>query len=186
MTPAERDRARDYLHKTSENLLGATRGLSQSQLAFRPAPDRWSIAQCLEHIIVVENFVHDRIVDALRQPADSSKRSAYEGKDEALIERIVGRVERAQAPEIVHPAGRWPHDRLLPEFRAARGRSLDLVAKTTAQPRQCFFPHPVFGPLDCYQWMLLIGAHGDRHRIQIEEVAASPGFPSAAQGRATS
>jgi hypothetical protein len=172
MTPAERDRARDYLHKTSENLLGATRGLSQSQLAFRPAPDRWSIAQCLEHIIVVENFVHDRIVD--------------EGKDEALIERIVGRVERAQAPEIVHPAGRWPHDRLLPEFRVARGRSLDLVAKTTAQSRQYFFPHPVFGPLDCYQWVLLIGAHGDRHRIQIEEVAASPGFPSAAQGRATS
>jgi hypothetical protein len=185
MTPAERDRAINYLHGTRQNLLNGTERLSPTQLAFKPALDRWSIAECLEHIIVVENFVHDRIVDALRQPADSSKRSAYEGKDEALIERIVGRVERAQAPEVVHPGGRWSHDRLLPEFRVARGRSLDLVAKTDAPVRQYLFPHPAFGPLDCYQWMLVIGAHGDRHRVQIEEVAASAGFPVAAQGKAT-
>jgi hypothetical protein len=28
-----------------------------------------------------------------------------------------------------------------------------------------------------YQWLLLIAGHCDRHRVQSEEVMASPGFP---------
>jgi hypothetical protein len=36
---------------------------------------------------------------------------------------------------------------------------------------------PVLGPLDAYQWILLISAHSERHTKQIEEVKADPNFP---------
>jgi hypothetical protein len=35
----------------------------------------------------------------------------------------------------------------------------------------------MLGPLDAYQWILLISAHSERHTKQIEEVKADPNFP---------
>ncbi|HXX19813.1 MAG TPA: DinB family protein [Candidatus Acidoferrum sp.] len=181
MTPAERERAVNYLTQSRDDLLRAVRGLSREQLQFKPAPDRWCVADCLEHLILVENRrIGEGIPAALQQPIDPARRSAYEGRDDELVRLVAGRVQRVQAPEPVRPAGRWPHDRLIPEFEAARKRSTDLVTTTQANLRQYLSTHPLFGDLDCYQWLLLIAAHSDRHRTQIEELVASPGFPRAA------
>jgi hypothetical protein len=49
LTQAERDRALQYLESTKTNVLEATRGLSEAQWNFKPAPDRWSVAQVMEH-----------------------------------------------------------------------------------------------------------------------------------------
>jgi len=181
MTPAERERAVNYLTQSRDNLLRTVRGLSREQLQFKSAPERWSVADCLEHLILVENRrIGEGIPAALQQPVDSARRSAYEGRDDELVRLVAGRAQRVQAPEPVRPVGRWPHDRLIPEFEAARKRSTDLVATTRANLRQYLSTHPLFGDLDCYQWLLLIAAHSDRHRTQIEELVASPGFPRAA------
>lgn len=180
MTPAERERAISYLTQTRDNLLRATSGLSPAQLQFKPAADRWSAAECLEHIITVENRVLEGIANALLQPADQSKRSAFDGRDDELLQIVTDRGNRRQAPEAAQPSGRWPAQQLVPEFRAARGRSYDCANRLGADARQHFFSHRALGDLDCYQWLLLIAAHGDRHRAQIEEVLATPGFPRAA------
>jgi uncharacterized damage-inducible protein DinB len=180
MTAADRERAVSYLAQTRDNLLRATRGLSLAQLAFKPAPGRWSVADCLEHIIVAEDRFLDSVSSALQQPADSSKRSAFDGRDDELLQIVTDRSAPRQAPEAIHPSNRWPHDRLVREFEATRNRSIDLAASTVCDPRQHFFAHRAFGDLDCYQWMLLVAAHGDRHRAQIEEVMAAPNFPRAA------
>jgi uncharacterized damage-inducible protein DinB len=180
MTPAERDRVVSYLADTRENLLRSTRGLSRDQLLFKPAPDRWSVAECLEHIVVVERAVMGRVSGALQQPADPAKCSAFEGRDESLVQRIVDRSIPAKAPDIIAPTGRWPHAQLLPEFEAARKSTAEFAASCTADLRRHIAAHPRFGDLDCYQWLLMIGAHGERHRAQAEEVIASAGFPRAA------
>jgi len=180
MTPAERDRATAYLAKTRENLLGATRELSREQLLFKPAPDRWSAADCLEHIVVVERRVMERITGALQQAFDPAKRSAYDGRDDALVTHITNRSERAKAPEMAVPTGRWSHERLLPEFELARKSTTEFAATNNDDLRRHLAAHPRFGELDCYQWLLLIGAHGERHRQQIEEVIASAEGPRAA------
>lgn len=180
MTAADRERAVSYLAQTRDNLLRATRGLSPAQLAFKPAPNRWSVADCLEHVIVVENRFHESVSNALQQPADPSKRSAFDGRDDELLQIVTDRSAPRQAPETIHPSGRWPQDRLIREFEAVRARSLELAGGTVCDPRQHFVAHRAFGDLDCYQWMLLVAAHGDRHRAQIEEVLAAPNFPRAA------
>jgi hypothetical protein len=50
VTPAEKDRALQYLESTKKDVLEATKGLSEAQWNFRPAPDRWSVAQVMEHV----------------------------------------------------------------------------------------------------------------------------------------
>jgi hypothetical protein len=32
------------------------------------------------------------------------------------------------------------------------------------------YPHPMFGPLDLYQWLVFVGLHESRHACQIREL----------------
>lgn len=184
MTPAEREFALRYLTESREGLLRMAQGLSREQWHYCPAPGRWTVAECVEHIVTVEARVLDRIQKSLENGPDPSRRSALEGQDDTLVANTVGRVVRFQAPEILVPTGRWPHEQLLPEFEAARGQTQDFAVGTQADLRRHFFKHPVFGDLDLYQWLLLITAHCDRHRVQSEEVMSTPQFPRAQQANA--
>lgn len=94
----------------------------------------------------------------MQETADPSKSSAHHDQDEALVQKVVDRKARVQGPERVAPTGRWPHHRMLGEFEAARKRTAGFTASTNAQLRRQFFPHPMFGDLDRYQWLLLIAA----------------------------
>ena len=57
LTAADRDRALQYLENTKQAVLNATAGLSDAQWNFKSAPDRWSIAEVMEHIAAAEDFL---------------------------------------------------------------------------------------------------------------------------------
>ena len=180
MTPADREFALKGLEDSRTRLLATMRGLSREQLEYRPAPDRWSVAENLEHIIVTEQFVLARLESPVQQVPDSPQHSRWQGRDEPFIRKLAEEREaRFQAPERLRPTGRWSIEALVPEFEAARGLSRDFAASTQADLRSRFFRHPApaVGEIDGYQLLLLIGAHCDRHCTQSEEVMASPGFP---------
>jgi uncharacterized damage-inducible protein DinB len=177
MTPAERERALAHLEKTREQYRRLAQTLSRSQLHYKPASDQWSVAQALEHITIVEGRVLDRIHTALQQPPTASKSTMEDGH---LVQVVAGRTGKLKAPEPVVPTGRWPEDRLFEEFDLVRNRSVYFARTTNADLRQHGFPHPFFGELDCYQWLLLIPAHCQRHLAQATEVMADPHFPRAA------
>lgn len=177
MTSAERETLLKQLEESRERLLHMAQGLTREQLHYCPEPGRWTVAECLEHIVTVEERLLERIQKSLEKGPDTSKRSAFEGQDEAMGADVAGRITRFQAPEVLVPTGRLTDEKLLTEFAAARQRTQDFAASTNADLRRHFFPHPVFGEMDLYQWLLLTAAHCDRHCAQSEEVMASPGFP---------
>lgn len=173
----ERKRLTEYLAETRERLLRATRGLSPEQLAHKPAPDRWSVADVLEHLTVTESRLLPRIEEVLRGSPDPTEASAWEGREEALLQFVISRSPRVQAPDPIQPTGRWGHEELFRQLEAVRGRTSEFAATTNAPLRTFFHIHPVLGELDCYQWLLITGAHWERHRAQIEEVMADVNFP---------
>ncbi|MBZ5502746.1 MAG: DinB family protein [Acidobacteriia bacterium] len=181
MTANEREVILKNLADSRERLLRLAQGLSKTQLAYQPAPGRWSVAENVEHLAVVETGILGMVQKGLEAPADSSKRSAMD--DPGLIADVAGRITRFPAPEFLAPTGRWRDDELWPQFDAARKRTQEFAAATSADLRAHFLPHPIMGELDCYQWLLLMAAHCDRHCTQIEEVKASAGFPRAAAAR---
>jgi hypothetical protein len=180
MTPDERERASAYLRETRENLLRTTGSLSPTQLQYKPAPDRWSVAECLEHITLTEDLIFGNINNALHRASESSTPSMG---DQGIVQIVADRSTRVKGPERLMPTGKWAHDGLLDEFESVRRRTAEFAATTEVPLRQYSFPHPMLGAIDCYQWLLLIGAHGERHRAQAEEVIADPGFPRAAAAR---
>jgi uncharacterized damage-inducible protein DinB len=177
MTVAERETLLRNLASSRERLLAIVQGLSAEQLHYRVAPGRWTVAECVEHIATVEGRVLGLIHKTLSSGPTPGKRSVMEGRDGALVEDVAGRATRFQAPEYLIPKGQWSDDQLLKEFEAARQRTREFVSSTGADLRRHFYAHPALGELDLYQWLLLIGAHCDRHRAQSEEVMASAGFP---------
>ncbi|HWZ45015.1 MAG TPA: DinB family protein [Candidatus Saccharimonadales bacterium] len=175
MTPPERDFAINQLDQTRARLLRAVQGLSPEQLLYRPGPDRWSVAENVEHLVVVEGRLLDAMERLLQGPPDLITKGAVD--DGHLVTKVGTVVDRVKSPAHSQPTSRWSTEELWPEFEKARRRTRNFVSTTDGDLRRHFVPHFVFGDLDCYQWILFIGAHCNRHSAQSEAVIASPGFP---------
>ena len=70
VTPADKEKALKYLESTKKNIEDATKGLSEAQWNFKPAPDRWSVAEVMEHIAATEDRLQGLIVtQVMKAPA---------------------------------------------------------------------------------------------------------------------
>jgi hypothetical protein len=174
---AEREFLLRYLAQSRERLLEAVQGLSEEQRRFRPGVGRWSVADCLEHVAILERGVLQKIRKVL--PAAPQPRAGV--PDDLILAGIPDRSVRFRSPREALPRGRWTDfAELLRQFEAARERSLRFAAVTQSDLRGHFFAHhPQLGELDCYQWLLFVGAHSERHARQAEEVIGDPEFPRA-------
>ncbi len=179
ISPSERDRLTKDLNDSRERLLRTTRSLSAEQLGYKPAPDRWSVAENVEHIIIVESRILDRMANTLQGPAGSSVPSNWQGRDDEVVALIQSRANRFKGPGPVMPSGQLPHEEIFPKFEEVRGRTVEFAATTNADLRHFSIRHPIFGDMDCYQWLLALAAHSERHRAQCEEVMAGVDFPRA-------
>jgi hypothetical protein len=179
LSPAERDHAVAELDSSQKAFLEATSGLSEAQWNFKPAPDRWSIAECAEHIGVTEAFILKLITEqTLKGPAEPEKRALVQGKDSSLMTLVVDRTAKFKAPEIIQPTRRWATSgEITKNVLESRARTIEFVSTTQADLRDHFMDHPVFKTLDTYQWILLTSGHMRRHTAQILEVKADPNFP---------
>jgi DinB superfamily len=178
LTPRERDAAIKQFEATRDNFLKSIAGLSEKQWTFKPAPDRWSVAEVSEHITISEITLFGLVQKTMQTPATPERREQVKGKDEMILQRVPDRSHKAQAPEFLKPTDRWPTEAdLTKAFEQARAANINYIRTTNDDLRDHFFDHPVFGTLDDYQWLLLIAAHSARHTQQIEEVKADPNFP---------
>jgi hypothetical protein len=179
LTPEEREAALKSLQATHDAFLQSIAGLSEKQWRFKPAPDRWSVAEVSEHITVTENMIFGMIQSKIMTgPATPEKRSEVKVTDDQILKMVPDRTHKFQAPEPLKPTNRWATEAdQTKAFEEARQKTMDYVRTTNDDLRDHFGPHPVIGEMDAYQWILLISAHSERHTKQIEEVKADPNFP---------
>ena len=179
LTPAERDAALKSLQATHDAFLQSIAGVSEKQWKFKPAPDRWSIAEVSEHITVSEGAILGLIQERIMAgPATPEKRAEVKVTDVQILQLVPDRTHKAQAPEFLKPTNRWAtREELIKTFESERKTTMDYVRTTDADLRDHFAPHPLLGTMDGYQYILLISAHSERHTKQIEEVKADPNYP---------
>jgi hypothetical protein len=177
VTPAERDRALQYLESTKKNVLEATNGLTQAQWNFKPAPDRWSVAQVMEHIAASEDFIRENLLKekVMVAPAADLGRDVKQ-TDKAVVAKVPDRTHKAQAPEPLVPSNRFGSpDGSVRHFVESRATTEQFLNTTTGL-RDHVMDGPV-GKMDGYEFVLFIAAHCERHTKQINEVKADPNFP---------
>ncbi len=108
LSPEERAAALKSLQATHDAFLQSIAGLSEKQWKFKPAPDRWSVAEVSEHIAVSESLIFGMIQSKIMtSPADPAKRAEVAGKDEIILTKVPDRSRKAQAPEFLKPTDRW-------------------------------------------------------------------------------
>jgi hypothetical protein len=176
VTQAEKDKALQYLETTKKNVLEATKGLSEAQWNFKPAPDRWSVAQAVEHIAVAEDFIREMLKEKIMMaPAGDAGRDVKKA-DEAVLAMVPDRTHKAQAPEPLVPTNRFGSpEGSIKHFMESRATTEDFL-KTATGLRDHVADSPL-GKLDGYEFVLFIAAHSERHTKQINEVKADPNFP---------
>ena len=77
LTKGERDQAMSHLHATRKQILDFIGPLSEAQWNYKAGPDRWSIAECAEHITETENMLRGLIQKTVKDsPVDDAKRAA--------------------------------------------------------------------------------------------------------------
>ena len=171
----------DGLATSEARLLKLVEGLTPAQWSFRETPERWSIAENVEHLILFEEFIRGAVARTLEGLAEPEKKAEVGLKEPLVLGLAEARSVRFTAREVVRPAGRWPDTaEMIAELRKTRARTVAFVEETQAELREHFFAHVAFGDLDCYQWLVLLGQHTLRHALQIEQIMADPAYSSGA------
>jgi hypothetical protein len=166
------------LASSEARLLGLLEGLTAEQWGFREAVGRWSIAEIVEHCILFEEFIRGVIARTLEGPVEVEKMAGAVAKEALVFGVAEGRATKFSAREVVRPVGRWVDmGEMVAEFRRTRARTVAFVEEVQGDLRGHFFPHVAFGDLDCYQWLVVLGQHGLRHALQIEEIKRDAGYP---------
>jgi hypothetical protein len=179
LTQADRDAAVQDLEATRRAFLASVQGLSDAQYRFKPAPDRWSIAEVAEHIALSEERIGGNITDKIMATPTPPELLAQVQHDDARISRLVrDRTTPRKAPEMLQPTGKFSS---LADVTAAFTKDRDKMVAYVQDPKDDLRahagPHPLLKAMDAYQWVLLLSAHCARHTAQIEEVKADPKFP---------
>lgn len=165
------DRSRERLGATLDNLSAADEN-------FRESPDRWTIAEIVEHLSIVEGGIGKAIGKMVaKAEAEGAPPARADGRIPTVeLSAVAERAsrEKFQAPEAAHPTGGVTLTDSLARLRESgdalralrpRIEALDLSGQR--------FPHPAFGPLDVYHWLAVLGLHEERHRRQIEAIKGS-------------
>jgi len=176
LTQADRERAVKYLEQTRDGVASATKGLSEAQMNFKSAPDRWSVAETLEHIALAEDFLLQNVSGMMKASPGAADRDTAK-IDAMVLAMIPDRSHKAQAPPPLVPTGRWTPAETLDHFLKSRAKTIAFLESTPDLREHVGGDSPIGQPMDAYQWLLFVAAHSERHTKQILEVKADPNFP---------
>ena len=163
-----------YLQETRDGVLDAVKGLSDEQLNYKPNPDRWSVAECVEHIMIVEKSFIGMVDGMLAKPANPERRTEVKIKDEDIVKGVSDRSHKVKAPEHTYSS----NQELIKAFTEQKNQLIAFVEGPKGDElRNHIADMQNFGPVDAFQVLLLDAAHTSRHTQQLKEVMADPGFP---------
>lgn len=177
--PTDSKSVLDHLARTREMFLASIANLTPEQWSYKPAPDRWSVAECAEHITLAESFIRDLARPATTSPTDPAILAKSHGKSAMVLKFIVDRSQKFQAPEPINPAKQGAvrsRAEIERDFNFERGRTHELVGSAGDLEARAVM-HPAFQEMDLAAFFYFLSGHTERHTKQIEEVKASAGWP---------
>jgi hypothetical protein len=152
---------------------------SPAQLQFRPGPGAWSLAELMQHLVLVE----ESTLEFLRSkpPRPASTRTLAHRLRWAMFATVAPRSIRVRVPvAAVKPVGDVPVDALVVRWEAAReqlGAYLDGI--TISQLPMVVMKHPIGGPLPVIETLEFIRLHLVHHGHQIRRIRSASGWPAA-------
>ena len=163
------------LDAVTHDLRDATGAVPSTLHARKPAPDRWSIDEVLEHVSMVEQL----FLTSLIQNVETAKANGLTGEvdepqllSEQLRTAVEDRTNRRSAPERVHPTSAMGAVAALASIDACHARLREaLTSAADVRLSAVTLDHRFFGTLNVYQWIDFLAGHERRHLAQLQEIA---------------
>jgi hypothetical protein len=166
-----------YLTSAAVHLKEAVDGVPRDMRGVRPAPGRWSVAEVLEHLALVETGIARLI--AKRGAEGRAAGVGPETETRTVLytldsQRVLDRRETVAAHERVSPRGALDADAAWAAVVKAQAEVREAVIGVDGLALgEITYPHRTLGTLDLYQWIAFTATHEMRHIAQIREIAAS-------------
>ncbi|MEO6725837.1 MAG: DinB family protein [Blastocatellia bacterium] len=179
MTAEDRTKVIKLLKDTQAETLEALEKLSDAQLKFKAAPEKWSVLEVAEHIMLGESLLFGAMQRAIATQPNLDWETKTKGKTELLLKVLPDRSGKASAPESIVPSGKLSREEIIAKYKEARAKTLKFAEETQLplKTHTMDHPFPIFGTLNAYQWLIYVPLHNVRHNLQIAEVRADPNFP---------
>ena len=157
----------------------ATQNLSEEQLFFKVKLNKWSIAECIEHVALAEIRFPEIVQEEMKKPSNPEYLSKIKIKDEKIRPKMLSRIWKAKSPEVFKPSGKYqnPKDAII-AFKEQRLKTINYIRATKDDLRNHFWKHPLTGTIDLYQTLILMSAHLERHIEQMEKIKKDEYYPS--------
>lgn len=174
----QRRNAMKHLTETRDAVKRSVNNLTEAQWNFKPSPQRWSILDILEHLVIFEHYTHHVISSMKDIPLDESNHDPVE-IDQFIVCTVPDRSKKLQTPPPGEPTGRWKSTEVVEQFLLARARTQELLEESPyLRGRIVLNPLYTSSPgWDGYSWIFALALHSGRHTLQIEELKNDPNFP---------
>ena len=176
MSDADREHLLVHFQMTTQMVEEQVIGLSPAQLEYKASPDRWSIREVVSHLAVAEPDYWREVQKAVKAAPDMNKKKSaatdadimWYGIDRVVHTKTGGGHEKVDTYKDLNEA--------IGKFEALRVTMIDYIKTTNDDLRAHSFGE--YGEtIDCWQWMLEISTHAERHIQQIREIKNDPNFP---------
>jgi hypothetical protein len=161
------------LESGREAFLDALNAITEDLARRSPAPGRWSALECVEHVAISEDFLFSQVTQAT--PSDVPV--VNQEREVRILARGTDRTNPVVSPEVGRPTGRFS---LLADavqhFLDRRERTVRFVESCQEDLRSKLTTHPLLGPVNCYEALLLMAVHPQRHAKQIQEIKTALGY----------
>jgi DinB family protein len=159
-----------YIDEQAAVLRAAFESVPPDRRASRPTPDRWSPAEVVHHVIIVER----RVVHRLRSFIDQTPRIGLEQDTSPILPtlntvRAVDRTRRFVTSDAAEPR-QTDAARVWDDFEETRRALKEVIASGDGLALgSVSAAHPALGELNGYGWIAFAGMHAARHAAQIRE-----------------
>lgn len=164
-----------YLDQQRIALETAVAAIPAADLTRAPEPGRWSVAQVLEHLVLIER----NLATLFRRWLTEHRRNGLAGEEDSRailpridIARTLDRSRRITTGASMEPTGQLAVPDAWPALDRARHELTEALAIGDGLAlSEIVRPHPALGPLNMYEWIAFVGSHMARHTAQIREIA---------------
>ena len=176
------------LSRTREELINEVQNLNEEEWTFREDPERWSIAEIVEHLEVQDELYFREIFLTTKTPQSDKYIEIVKGRDEEFL-KYASDTTKAKAGWFLEPIGRYcTKEASINSFIRTRNNLIKFVEETDLDLRRFFTFRKylddgglsdvrLWDVRDLHQLLLTTISHTDRHLNQLRRVKDHPDYP---------
>ena len=178
---AELEGYRSQFNSAREEFRKLIEGLNDEQFNWRPVENAWSMAECIDHLVMIGTIMGRNIDEALEKAEARGLKSDGPFKYGAIGNWFVravsgsdeGRRRKFKAPATYTPTSNHTISRLDAAFNEVQDRFVERVERSNGVDlARVKMPSPIsrFIRLSLGQWLALLAGHQERHLLQAKDV----------------